>query len=56
MRYSLDDTAGIEITGWAGGGVALGVAVTATAGMLATFWRTTPKQAPAAEAPAGTQS
>ncbi len=55
-RYSLDDTAGIEITGWAGGGVALGVAVTATAGMLATFWRPTPKQASAAEAPAGTQS
>ena len=38
-RASLDDAAGIMITGWAGGGVALGVAVAATAGMLATFYR-----------------
>jgi putative oxidoreductase len=41
-RFSLDHAAGIEITGWAGGGVALGVAVAATAGMLATFWRPQP--------------
>jgi putative oxidoreductase len=41
-RFSLDHAAGIEITGWAGGGVALGVAVTATAGMLAMFWRPRP--------------
>jgi putative oxidoreductase len=38
-RASADDAAGIMITGWAGGGIALGVAVLATAGMLATFYR-----------------
>ncbi|GAA3204940.1 DoxX family protein [Actinocorallia longicatena] len=38
-KISLDRAADIEVTGWAGGGVALGVAVVATAGMLATFWR-----------------
>jgi len=37
--WSLDHAAGIAITGWAGGAIALGVAVAATAGMLATFWR-----------------
>lgn len=36
---SVDHAAGIEITGWTGGGVALGVAVAATAGLLATCWR-----------------
>jgi putative oxidoreductase len=41
-RWSVDAAAGITITGWAGGGVALGVAVVATAGMLATFWRPQP--------------
>jgi putative oxidoreductase len=43
-RASLDDAAGIAITGWAGGGIALGVAVVATAGLLATFYRPQPKQ------------
>ena len=43
-RASLDNAAGITITGWAGGGIALGVAVVATAGMLATFYRPEPKQ------------
>jgi putative oxidoreductase len=38
-RVSVDAAAGIRITGWAGGGIALGVAVAATAGLLATFWR-----------------
>jgi putative oxidoreductase len=38
-RFSLDNAFGIEITGWAGGGIALGVAVTATGGLLATFYR-----------------
>jgi putative oxidoreductase len=38
-RASVDSAAGITITGWAGGGIALGVAVVATAGMLATFYR-----------------
>jgi putative oxidoreductase len=38
----VDAAAGIMVTGWAGGGIALGVAVVATAGMLATFWRPQP--------------
>ena len=38
-RVSLDHAAGIAVTGWAGGGIALGVAVAATVGMLATFYR-----------------
>jgi putative oxidoreductase len=48
-RASLDHAAGIEVTGWAGGGIALGVAVVATAGLLATFWR--PPVAAPADAP-----
>jgi putative oxidoreductase len=48
-RWSADSAAGITITGWAGGGVALGVAVVATAGMLVTFWRPAPKEKDAAE-------
>ncbi|MEU6354392.1 DoxX family protein [Streptomyces sp. NPDC047072] len=46
---SVDEAAGIDVTGWAGGGIALGVAVVATAGLLATFWR--PAPAPEATAP-----
>lgn len=42
-RLSIDAASGIDVTGWAGGGIALGVAVAATAGMLAVFWR--PQQA-----------
>ena len=42
-RLSVDSAAGITISGWAGGGVALGVAVVATAGLLAAFWRPQPK-------------
>ncbi len=41
-RFSLDSAAGIAITGWAGGAIALGVAVVATAGLLAVFWRPRP--------------
>ena len=54
-RVSVDAAAGIRLTGWAGGGIALGVAVVATAGMLATFWwpQTRPKKADAAGEPAG---
>jgi putative oxidoreductase len=44
-RLSLDHAAGVEVNGWAGGGIALGVAVVATAGLLATFWRPEPKVA-----------
>lgn len=31
------------MTGWAGGGIALGVAVAATAGLLGVFWRPAPE-------------
>jgi putative oxidoreductase len=50
-RASLDNAAGIAVTGWAGGGIALGVAAAATAGMLGTFYRPRPVQAgePAAQ-------
>jgi len=50
-RLSLDHAGGLEVTGWAGGAVALGVGVAATAGLLATFWRPAPS-APATETPA----
>lgn len=40
---SVDSAAGIVVDGWAGAGIALGVAVLGTAGLLATFWR--PEQA-----------
>jgi putative oxidoreductase len=46
-RLSVDAAGGITVTGWAGGGLALGVAVVATAGMLATFWRPQPRKAAA---------
>ncbi|MET9911093.1 DoxX family protein [Streptomyces sp. NPDC006476] len=36
---SLDEAAGIDVSGWAGFGIALAVAVVATGGLLATFWR-----------------
>ncbi|MFG3615706.1 DoxX family protein [Nocardia sp. NPDC047654] len=39
---SLDHAAGVEVTGWAGGGIALGVAVPATAGLLTAFYRPAP--------------
>jgi putative oxidoreductase len=42
-KLSADHAAGITVTGWAGGGIAAGVAVAATAGLLGTFWR--PKRA-----------
>ncbi|HKT03718.1 MAG TPA: DoxX family protein [Rugosimonospora sp.] len=41
-RLSLDHAGRIEVTGWAGGGIALGVAVAATAGLLAACWRPRP--------------
>ncbi|MEU5880545.1 DoxX family protein [Spirillospora sp. NPDC047279] len=44
-RWSADEALGIEVTGWAGGAIALGVAVAATAGLLAAFWR--PEKEPA---------
>ena len=48
-HFSVDYAAGIQVTGWAGAGIALGVAVVAVAGLLATFYRPAPKQ-PAASA------
>ena len=47
--WSLDHAAGISVTGWAGGGVAVGVAVAAVAGMLSTFYRPEPAEASADE-------
>lgn len=41
---SVDEASGIDVTGWAGGGLALGVAVVATAGLLAVFWRPEPPE------------
>jgi putative oxidoreductase len=52
-RFSVDSALGISVTGWAGGGIALGVAVVATAGLLATFYRPAPRSASAAGEPAG---
>lgn len=42
---SLDHAAGIAITGWAGGAVALGLAIVATAALFAAFFRPEPKTA-----------
>jgi putative oxidoreductase len=47
-RWSIDSADRITVTGWAGGGIAIGVAVVATAGLLATAWRPQPKQLPEA--------
>ena len=43
-HFSVDYAAGIQITGWAGAGIALGIAVVAVAGLLATFYRPAPKK------------
>jgi putative oxidoreductase len=45
-RLSADAAGGITVSGWAGFGLALGVAVVATAGLLATFWRPPSPQHP----------
>ncbi|MBO0855749.1 MAG: DoxX family protein [Nocardia sp.] len=42
---SIDHAAGIEIVGWAGGGIALIVGVLAVAGLLAVFYRPAPAKA-----------
>ncbi|MFJ9245725.1 DoxX family protein [Streptomyces sp. NPDC101776] len=44
-RWSVDHAAGIDVTGWTGGAIALGVAVVATGGLLGTFWRPETKAA-----------
>ncbi|MFD6672985.1 DoxX family protein [Rhodococcus zopfii] len=46
-EISIDSAADIAIVGWAGGGIALGVGIAATAGLLATFWRPQPQEVPA---------
>lgn len=51
-RVSVDSAAGISITGWAGGGIALGAAVLATGGLLATFWQPPWRQSAATTEPA----
>ena len=43
-QLSVDQAAGISLLGWAGGGIALGVAAVATAGLLALFWRPTKEE------------
>lgn len=48
-RWSVDHAAGIDLTGWTGGAIALGVAVAATAGLLGVFWRPEPKTEAAPE-------
>lgn len=52
-RFSLDHAAGIEVAGWTGGGIALGVALGATGGLLAAFWRPEPAAAGTADVGAG---
>ncbi len=52
-RASLDNAAGIEITGWAGGGIALGAAAAATAAMLTMFYHPQPSKAESAGGPSG---
>src|SRR5262249_10207887 len=37
-HFSVDYAAGIQVTGWAGAGLALGIAVASVAGLLATFY------------------
>ncbi|MET9992773.1 DoxX family protein [Streptomyces mutabilis] len=38
-EYAIDTAAGLAVTGWAGAGVVIAVAVLATSGLLAAFWR-----------------
>ncbi|WP_420750288.1 DoxX family protein [Rhodococcus sp. O3] len=46
-EISIDSAVDITIVGWAGGAIALGVGVVATAGLLATFWRPQKQEAAA---------
>jgi putative oxidoreductase len=38
-EYAVDTAADLAVTGWAGAGLVLAMAVVATGGLLATFWR-----------------
>ena len=55
-RWSVDHAAGIDVTGWTGGAIALGVAVVTTGGLLGTFWRPEPKADAQPEADAQSQA
>jgi putative oxidoreductase len=55
-RLSLDHAADIEIAGWAGGGIGLGLAVLSTAGLLTVFYRPAPQPGTAAPADGQTDS
>jgi len=44
---SLDHAFGIAVAGWGGAGIALGLGLAATAGLLAVFWRPQPQEVPA---------
>lgn len=46
-EISIDSAVDTAIVGWAGGAIALGVGVVATAGLLATFWRPQKQEAAA---------
>jgi putative oxidoreductase len=51
-RFSLDNAIGLHVDGWAGFGIALGVAVVAVAGLIGTFYRPAPAKPAAPAAPA----
>lgn len=57
-RWSVDHAAGTELTGWSGGGTALGAAVVATGGLLAVFWRprSEPEPGPEPDAEPGAEA
>jgi putative oxidoreductase len=44
-RFSIDAAAGIDVTSWTGGAIALGVGLLGTAGLLVTFYRPERKEA-----------
>lgn len=55
-HFSVDYAAGIQVTGWAGAGLALGIAVASVAGLLATFYRPAPAAPAASAAPASAEA
>jgi len=55
-RLSVDNAIGLHLDGWAGVGIALGLAVVAVAGLLATFYRPAPKKPEPAPAGASEQA
>ncbi|MFE2884947.1 DoxX family protein [Streptomyces sp. NPDC059272] len=55
-RWSVDHAAGVDLSGWTGGAIALGVAVVATGGLLGTFWRPEPRADAESEADAQSEA